>query len=151
MSKFNLLALFCEDVRTEVSGQETVVGTLGDNIEVGQIPGLMPKLGIYLKYNFAIDFRLHSLSSRLLSPDQSVIAEFPVELEILAQANDEAKSSAAPYFGLKQNIIFAPFPITVPGFHAMMCAINGRDHLAGFINIKASPITAQPEAPPLLE
>jgi hypothetical protein len=41
--------LFCDDIRTETSGQHTLVGIYPDTLEVPQVPGKFPVLWLYIR------------------------------------------------------------------------------------------------------
>lgn len=42
-------AIFCDDIREEVTGKTTIVGAFGTDLQVRQFPAFIPKLGMFLR------------------------------------------------------------------------------------------------------
>lgn len=139
MSRFAIVALFCEDVRVEASGQETLIGIFGDNLAVTQVPGLMSKMSIYIRCNFASDFDLKTLSHKFISPSGSVLHEIPIGQKMITDAIEQVRVENSPMLGIKISAIFAPFAINEYGRHSLLSYVNEEEYLTGFANITASP------------
>ena len=81
--KFSAIALFCEDIREEKSGQYAIAGILPDRLNVKRLPTVLPKLGIYLRFhlNTASKFRTTSLISPTMrtSPVDNDRANCPIK------------------------------------------------------------------------
>src|SRR5262245_1416449 len=65
---FSVIALFCEDIREEKSGQDTIIGILPDALNVPQFPGALPKLGIYVRFHLNAESEFRSIRTRLRIP-----------------------------------------------------------------------------------
>ena len=72
-------AILCEDVRTEVSGAQTLVGVIGA-IPAPQVPITFFKLCLWTRWCGGIG-RFHQ-DSRLLDPDDETVAEAGIDFEL---------------------------------------------------------------------
>lgn len=71
--------ILCEDVRTEVSGAQTLVGVIGA-VPAPQVPIGFFKLCLWTRWCGGIG-RFHQ-SSRFLDPDDQVVAEASIDFEL---------------------------------------------------------------------
>jgi hypothetical protein len=71
--------ILCEDVRTEVSGSQTLVGVIGA-IPAPQLPLGFFKLCLWSRWCGGLG-RFHQ-DSRLLDPDDGVVAEAAIDFEL---------------------------------------------------------------------
>jgi hypothetical protein len=79
MTVSSAVCIFCEDIREEKSGQDTIVGTLPDNLLINPPPpklqdakALMPKLGMYLRINLLADQdQPKAVSAKVLNTDET--------------------------------------------------------------------------------
>lgn len=60
--KFEAMSIFCEDIRGEKSGQDTIIGIYPDNVAVEVLPFIFPKIGVYIRIRVAVDFQVTPLS-----------------------------------------------------------------------------------------
>ena len=139
MSKFTIAALFCEDVRVEQTGQETLVGVLPDNVNVATIPSLMPKFAIYVRCNFAEGFVLRNLRIKMNSPSGNVLLDNFVEQSLIKQTIKESSDNQSPIYSIKTFAVFAPFNITEAGHYKVIGIVNDGEHLAGAIRLGITP------------
>ena len=135
MNNFNTIAIFCEDVRPEVSGQESIVGIFGDGLSVSSVPGFMPKLSIYIRFNAVSGFELGSLSFKMLSPNGNVLFENIVGKDVISRAIEESAAANMATVGIKTYSTFAPFQINEVGTFSVIASINEVETLAGFIKV----------------
>jgi len=148
LSYFGIVATFCEDIRAEASGQETLVGVFADNLAVPSVPIRLPKLAIFVRCNFSLDFKLKSLANTFHEPDGSQILELPVEAELIAKAIEESKRDGSPIFGIKTSAIFNPFPVKLLGRYTFLSHVNGEKYVTGTLNFQVQPSsTASPQQP----
>lgn len=139
MSQFAIVALFCEDVRVEQTGQETLVGVLPDNIQVAAIPGLMPKLATYVRCNFSSDFSLKTLRIKMIAPNGDVLMDNIVDQEIIQQTVRESSENGAAIYSIKSFAIFSPFNVAEVGHFNVMSVVNDEEHLSGAIRFGLTP------------
>jgi hypothetical protein len=132
---FSVTALFCEDIRPETSGQETLVGLLGDGIEVNSLPAMIPKLSFYIRANFAMGFELNALSFDLVSPSGHVIFTNHVEKSLIEESYSEAKAKEMLTVGIKTYSTFSPFPITEAGFYKLNSSVNEETRMTSYLKV----------------
>ncbi len=138
----SVLCLFCEDIRAERTGQDTIVGTIPDNLSVGQLPmpkaqPLLPKLGVYLRMNFhTSEPKPKDVSARVLNADGSVLNQTIWAADIIDKGFADAKANQMPLTGLLMKVVLSPIPIS-PGKITAYITVDGTDYLAGALNIIA--------------
>src|SRR5664279_2225184 len=111
----SVLAIFCEDIRTEKNDQHTLIGVLSDNIAVPQIPGALPKLGIYIRAQIETGYIPKKI---VVSFHDTTGAEIPLsnwEAAAIKNASDDAKATGSPTYGLIMTAIISPFRVTALG------------------------------------
>jgi hypothetical protein len=133
--EFSAIALFCEDIREEKSGQDTIVGILPDNINVRRLPAVLPKLAIYLRFhlNAASEFKI--IRTRLRVPGADELPLAILDHGLLTEVRTNALSSGMPIAGLISRTMFAPFPVSVAGKFEVIADVEGTDHICGALNV----------------
>jgi hypothetical protein len=135
---FSIIAFFCEDVREETSGTHTIVGVLPDNLNIGATPGMLPKLGVYVRIQMPLDANPQKIVVRIKVP-----GELNLELAKFDSLIEEAKTNARnidmPFFGLIAKGTLSPLPIAAPGRIEAIVEIDGREHICGALNLIQSP------------
>jgi hypothetical protein len=149
MSQFSAVAVFCEDIREEKSGQDSIIGTLPDNMNIPTaiVPGqqaLLPKFGCYLRMNLDPQDKPKELSVRLVDAQGATITAGGWEQNVLDKAFSDAIANKMPVVGLIFKVIAAPFPIVAAGQITAIAVVNGTDYVAGALNIIAPSATASP-------
>lgn len=144
----SVVAIFCDDIREEKSGQITLVGVLGDNINVGFPPDrgdgsadskfvrVIPRLGIYIRINFDASAELGPTSLKITMPDGEVIHEAMVEESVVATARSTREKGNA-LAGIIQRIQFGGVPLRQLGRLTVEVTIGQQAYLAGYLNFLA--------------
>lgn len=135
MTGFSCVALFCEDVRVEASGQETLVGLFSDNLSIAELPTTMPKLAVYIRFNCTVDFTIENLSFKMILPNGSLVFENIVETAILEKSSAQANDVKSPTRGVKSIVTLSMFPVSEAGQYSLYSVVNGVDYLSGLMNI----------------
>lgn len=115
MKKFSAAALFCQDIRPEKSGTETLVGVLPDNVDVVSIPGIMPQLCLYTRIVLYPPYEHKRIDTVLLSADGKEIARNQITHETLEMVRNDAKGSGAPFATIVARLIRSPMPLEAVG------------------------------------
>jgi hypothetical protein len=86
MSGVSACALFCEDVRQEKTGGETLVGVMRDNLAMSSLPGVLPKLGIYIRMNIPLGLEARQVNFYMVmsSGSRNLIGQISVDQVQLA-------------------------------------------------------------------
>jgi hypothetical protein len=140
-------ALFCEDIRQEKNGQHSLVGILPDNITVEGLPGLAPKLGVYIRTNLDPNADLVPVSYRLVLPDGSVPVTDEVKQEVLEKAKADAIRDDSPFAGLVSRVVISPFPLEHTGRIRLLVRVGEDEILAGSINVRLATSSSEKPQP----
>jgi hypothetical protein len=129
-------AIFCEDIREEVTGGYTIVGAMRDNIGVPSFPGALPKLGIFIRMYFPLDepanwVRLYMAMS---SGERTLIGS--LSPESIDESIQAARADDAPEAGMIANILAAPFHLAQPVRVSIELEYDGQVSVVGWLNFK---------------
>jgi hypothetical protein len=135
------MGLFCEDIREEKQGTDTLIGILPDNLfapvveETAQTrKPVFPKLALYVRINLSSDAPVDTLSIKLRLPDDRVINLTSFENELIEKSRLEA--SGSPFFGLVSKVVFGPMPIPVDGRFVAIVELNGSETVCGSLRVR---------------
>ena len=129
------LTLFCEDIRQELTGIESHIGVLPDNIGVPMFPATIAKLGLYTRITFAKGEQLEpfELVATDLSGTEMSLAKFnSSDLEGIRAS----MSDGSQFFGLKSISTFINFPVPHEGSLHASIRLAGRVIPTGGLNFK---------------
>jgi hypothetical protein len=130
-----VVGLFCEDIREEKSGQDSIVGVLPDNLQVNQTPSMLPKLGVYIRFVLdKDDTTVRNISLKIISPGGQEIPFGEID-QIIEQARTEAASRDMPYAGFIAKAVISPFPIFTPGKIEVVFRVNGVERTCAALNV----------------
>ena len=134
MRSFSFVGIFCEDVREEVGGTHTIVGVLPNSVNIGGLPGMLPKLGAYIRIHLDKEANPTSLKARIKIPGGTVfeMADFA---ELLGLTKDQAKANNLPFSGLIAKGTFSPLPITQVGRIEAIVEMDGTEYICGVLNL----------------
>jgi hypothetical protein len=148
------VAIFCEDVRDEASGQTTIIGTLPDNVIARGAPPVtgesrprLPKLGLYLRLNIDTRAKPTALSAKVVDAEGETIATTDWQQSVIDAAFQSARSNKAPLVGFIFRCSMGPFPVVANGLVKAIVTVDGTEFLAGALNIQVNPdaaVSAQP-------
>jgi hypothetical protein len=152
MHPFNVMVLFCEDIREEKGDLVTLVGILPDNvgltaIEVSddkQLAAVKPsekvlsKLCIYVRLNFDPDFDLGAVKVRLALPDGVFVELGSIEEKTVGKARVEAKKNGSPLAGVISRVVMGGFrPPRTGGVLKVEVQVRDEFRLGGFLNFQS--------------
>jgi hypothetical protein len=139
MYPFSFIGIFCEDIRDEVAGTHTLVGVLPDNINIGGVPGILGKLGVYIRIQLDENAHPKTLKARIKIPGGTIF-EFADLEPLIATAKAQAKEKGTPFTGLIAKGTFTPLPIPMLGRIEAIVEIDGTEYVCGVLNL-ISPAT----------
>ena len=142
MNKVSSVGLFCDDVRPEISGQQTIVGVYGDNLALSQIPGALPKLGFFVRVNFEMSFKFETLSHKLMLSNGTLFFENNIDADLIKQSINEAREVNSPIYGFKTFGVAMNFPVESAGRLNLFSVVDGTDYLAATLNFSFNPAVA---------
>jgi hypothetical protein len=144
MSEPSAICLFSEDIRAEKSGQDTIVGTLPDNLNLEGTPppagaparAMLPKLSVYLRINLDIDSgNPKAVAARVLNTNDDLLAQSDWTSDVIDKAFIDSRANQMPLVGLVFKVIMSPLPITGSGKIRVIATVDGTDYLAGALNV----------------
>lgn len=139
MSQVSVITIFCEDVRQEKSGAETLIGVMPDNVNLTQIPGNLAKLAIYTRISFPSDYNLGPVTISISTPwkDEQVLTV--LDENFVSTAISDAKQKSGPLVGLISRAVSAPFVVNSAGRVKVFAKIGDRKILSGSLNFALAP------------
>jgi hypothetical protein len=137
---FTAMALFCEDIRDEAGGTNTLVGVLPDNIRIGAPPpevgvAALAKLGFYSRVHVPIDTPgVEPLEIILTNGgDEQVLSTMSVEF--IENALNQARGNGSPHAGLITRVVVAPFAVLETKTVSLVARTPTKRVLAASMNI----------------
>jgi hypothetical protein len=153
MATFSAVCLFCEDIRQEMSGQDTIVGTLPDYLIIeGMSPTSPPKamrtvtkLGFYIRINIDTNSENpKNVSAKVLSINGDILAESEWDSDVIEKTFADAKTKQMPLVGLIFKAVASPLPIAESGKIRAIATVDGTDYLAGVLNVTVASALSPP-------
>jgi len=138
MRPFTVIGLFCEDIREEKSGQDTIVGVLPDNLHTPRVPAALSKLGIYIRVQLDKEANPQTLKAKLRVPGGSDIPIASLE-DLIGKAKIDAEIRKLPFAGLVARGVISPFPIPAFGKVEAIVEIDGIEYVCGVLNVVGAP------------
>jgi hypothetical protein len=128
------VALFCEDIREEKSGQDTLVGTLPDNVNIRRIPGAMPKLAVYIRILVPVNDAPKRMSVVATMPDGDTVQLGTLD-ELIEPAISESRKRDMPFGGIAARAVVANLVFKKAGKFIVELDVDGKKQICGMLNI----------------
>lgn len=141
------VALFCDTVRREQGGSDTVVGIMPDNISISQVPAILPRLALYVRIQFDAEIEISPVSLSLRTPDGQNIELGTLDQETFNKAGSSAKESDKPYAGVIARTEMAPFQVLQTGRIDAIVKTATDEILAGHLTVKIVSPSSSSERP----
>ncbi len=138
-----VIGLFCEDIREEKAGTNTIVGIMPDNLHVTKIPGVLHKLALYVRINIDPTAQPVPISITLKMPDGSVMPLGEITSEFVSKACIEAQQSGAPVAGILSRVVFGTLPIQMPGRIVATAKVGADELFCATLNIDAADVSQE--------
>lgn len=132
----NCTALFCESIREEKSGQDTIVGILPDNIAVPSFPGIFASLSVYVRITFEPTEKPASLAIELLNVDDTQLADLIFDQSLIDNATSDTLKEGNPFVSLIGRMGVGNIPIPAPGRMRLYSVLSGERRLIAALNVK---------------
>jgi hypothetical protein len=138
MHRFTAVSLFCEDIRSEATGQDSIIGVFSDSISLGNFPATFPRLSIYTRLNFDIDFDIEGLELKIVDSTGKVISRNSLDAELIASNRTDARAKGNPTYGFIMRTVMGLFTIAAPDLIRANVTVNGEETLTGLVAISQS-------------
>jgi hypothetical protein len=148
MKLLRAVAIFCEDLRQEGTGQDILIGTMSDNLGLPGFPAMLPKLAVYLRAYFDTSSKPEAISAWVQFPWGQRIDLGEAAADLVRGAIDEAKSNNAPLAGVIFKGLISPFAVPSPGIATAHIRVGKHEHLCGMLNLTINPNLNANASPP---
>lgn len=149
MRNFNVMAVFCEDIRQERGDVVSLIGAMPDNVDLvgsvgnfggtlieGDAPRIMGKLCIYVRINFDPKFDIGVPELRLVMPDGEVVPVGTIADNIVKKAITDATTKNNILAGVISNVFMGGFRPPKMGSMKLEVVINGESYVAGALTFR---------------
>lgn len=138
MRDISAIALFCHDIREEKSGTYSLIGVVGDNINVPGFPGAIPKFAIYVRIHVSVNWNPCEFDIFLNNSNGDRILVSKIEKELVEKTLYDAKLQGNNIGGIYSHLVASPFPIQKEGRFSLDLAWGTDSLYLGGVNfIKA--------------
>ena len=139
MRPLTAVALFCEDIRQEKAGTDSIVGIMPDNAEVGKIPGTFPKIAIYIRIQMDPTADPGPISLELRMPNGEIQPGGAFAPEVVAKSLADTREQKSPIASLILRSIVVNLTVKAPGRILAVLKHGKEETLCGFLNILGPP------------
>jgi len=145
MNSPSAIALFCEDIREEESGQVSLIGVLGDNVIIAGAPtdsspnvrGFIPKLCIYLRVSVDVNAEVKPIEFVVTMPNGEIGTRGLFDEATIATAQ-KTREHGNPIAGLVSRLVMSNLVIpSALGRITVTVTIDGQTYVAGALNFIA--------------
>jgi hypothetical protein len=136
---FSGVGFFCESIRTEVGGTNTLVGLIPDNMVVRRVPGVIHGIGLYIRVNIDVDLKVGPMAVSLYFSDGTEHPVQTVDENFIRENQRQAKELGAPFVGILARVNMQQFPIPALGRARAVIHLNGEERVVATLNFVLSP------------
>lgn len=141
------LAIFCEDIREEKSGQDTLIGIMADNLAVPLTPVLVAKLALYVRLYFDCSAQPEAVNAALQMPSGEMHELGGASIDLVRESFLTARSKNSQLAGIILKGVFSPLPIPRDGAMNAIVTIAGVQRALGTLNVVIDPAANASEPP----
>jgi hypothetical protein len=129
------IGLFCEDIREEKQGTDTLIGVMPDNMVLpSPFPIFLAKLALYVRLNLSSESTTESIIVSMRFPNGNVAQIANFDTAAIQKAKLEAVGK--PWAGLIAKVIFGGVQIGQDGNFEALVIFDGETSVCGFLSVK---------------
>ena len=148
MALVRAVAIFCEDIRAERSGQDILIGTMSDNLALPGAPVMLGRLGVYIRAYFDVSSKPEDIGGRIQFPWGQRLELGQADASLVKDALNQAKAQKIPLAGVVLKALFSQLLIESAGVVTAHIKIGKREHLCGVLNLGVDPNLIATALPP---
>lgn len=134
------VCLFCDDIREERSGTDTIVGIFPDNLTIHQIPAILPRLAVYGRIVVSSENPPERVRVRIEFPwDQPPIEHVILEGSRLASEAEGSRVKGSPILTVLVKAVLSPMPIQSAGRLLVFVFVDDEEFLGATLNVNVDP------------
>lgn len=136
-------ALFCEDIREELSGALTLVGVFPDNLALPSTPIMMAKFAVFVRLALNVQDapEARNLIVKLQDPSGNAVIAHEITADVVKQTIVDATAQGSRIATFFTRLTSAPFPVPEFGRFEAVVESGENTFLAGAIRFV--PATAE--------
>lgn len=138
MDRIHAVALFADDIREEKDDRLTLVGVMPDNLKVPGLPGMLPKLAIFIRLNIPVSMDPQDAKVFLTDTSGTRNAVATFESDLVARGLSEAAEQGNNMGGVTMRMSASPFAVAKYGRVILEVEIGDECIQAGSLNILAA-------------
>ena len=136
--------LFCDDIRFEMDGKISLIGSYGGDMVVrGAFPVVLPKFAASVLFVQRTDVFSKALEVKIFLPgdagDKPSVASNIAEVDLPMPTPD----ADGDFVTIRANMIVSPVAINQPGYIKVRVTRDGVDYAAGSLRVIAAPKTLE--------
>jgi hypothetical protein len=136
----SVVALFCDDVREEKSGKETIVGIYPDNVNVPSFPYTFPRVLIYTRINTDVRDKIKKVEIRISLPEEETETIMSTaDKKFVSETQKTAKKKGTPIVSIVGRVVASQMRVLAPGQVRLLVTVNDDEYVGGFINVQQTP------------
>jgi hypothetical protein len=139
MQGISVVGLFCEDIREERAGTDTIIGILPDNINFPQWPAFFPKLCLYVRIHVIPSFEPGQISVHLVMPDGTEPGKIDLDPDLVKKTREAALASKAPTAGFISKFVMSPLQLSGPGRIQAVAHVGHQRIVCGSLYVNVEP------------
>jgi hypothetical protein len=148
MRDWNVIGLFCDDIREEKSGQDTIIGIMPDHVNVPSFPGVFAKLGVYVRIHLSSTADVSAITAALHFPTGEKMALAGFDRDFIERQKQQNPAGQNPIVGLISKALAAPLLIREAGRLRIVVTFDGEEEVCGTLNVQAAPSASVTDSPP---
>ena len=111
MRSWHAIGLFCEDIREE---NRTLLGIFSDHLAFPSLPGILSKMGVYVRIHVDLKAPAQNISALLRAPEKEMSRLGRFDLDSIKKAQADSLSNKLPLTGFVITAIAAPMMFNHP-------------------------------------
>lgn len=135
MPGISIIGLFCEDIREEKAGTDSLMGILPDNLNVPG-PGMIPKLALYTRFHIDPAIDPGTIAIRIDHPNGDRMMLTTLDPALIKKARDDAMAGGFPIAGLISRSGFGNFPLQAEGVIKAVAIVSGQEIVCANLKVK---------------
>ncbi|WP_430650200.1 DUF6941 family protein [Bradyrhizobium lablabi] len=154
MKGISAVGIFCEDIRREGPGKDTIIGAMSDTIRVPSFPGALRRLAIYYRIRLSVDGRFTKpIKVDLDVQNDHVVVDNkspgPIPHDVIERSIANAKKNGVPFATIIARTELAE-PVEFPGPTKLVAVLRYGDQkeVCGILNVIERPKDASSASPP---
>jgi hypothetical protein len=137
MTRVRAVSAFCEDIREEKTGQDTIIGILPDNMVVPKFPAMVPKMAIYTRIQMDTNNPARPISVTLKTPWNENQSVGSADEKLIATAVAQAAANKLPIAGIVLKAVISPWLLQSAGVITVVIASGDQEYVSATLNVLA--------------